>query len=104
MMRRSSAFFTAVAAAAATLGLTSPAEAAAHYRAEPAAAPMSDRLIVRDLIWKRSGTGFEAGKANSRPQVVCASFAKAAGTLRSFSIGGVPVSEEALAKCNRAAT
>lgn len=103
-MRWSNALFAAVGAAAITLGFSAPADAAAHYRAEPDAAPMTDRIVVRDVVWKRSGAGFEAGKANSRPTVVCASFAKAAGTLRSFSIAGVPVSDEALARCNRAAT
>lgn len=103
-MRWSTSMFAGVTAAAATFGFTAPAEAAAHYRAEPQVAPMTDRMVVREVVWKRSGAGFEAGKVNSRPTVVCASFAKAAGTLRSFSIAGVPVSEEALARCNRAAT
>jgi hypothetical protein len=77
-----------------------PAFAAAHYRAEPAAAPMADRFVLRDLVWTRSGGAFEAGQSKSQPRTVCASLAKQVGALKSFSIGGTPVSSGDLEKCN----
>lgn len=83
--------------AAAPLSATS---AAGFYLAEPAAAPLSDRIITRAAVWNRNGAGFVAGKGNSRHQVVCQAFAAEVGALRSFAIAGTPISDADLEKCN----
>ena len=76
------------------------AAAAPAYTAEPATAPMSDKLVLRDTVWKRSGGAFLASGSGSRPAVVCALLAKEVGQLKSFSIGGAPISPQDLEKCN----
>ncbi len=78
--------------------------AAAHYRAEPALAPMTDQIVLRDTVWQRNGGAFEAARSNSRPAVVCAVLAKQVGQLKSFSIGGAPIAPADLEKCNARAT
>ena len=79
----------------------SPAAATApHYRAEPAAPPAAERLVVRDLVWKCGPAGCVTGKSNSRPATDCAALAREVGALRSFSAGGRPLSGDELEKCN----
>ena len=79
---------------------SAPALAAGHYNAEPVNAPMEDRIILKNAVWKRSGGAYEAPQGSSRPAVICATFARKVGRLKSFSIGGKPVAEADLQKCN----
>ena len=78
----------------------SPASAAPHFQAEPAAKLAAARLVLRDTVWKCGEAGCVAGKSNSRPAVVCAVLARQVGNLRSFSIGGEAMSPAELEKCN----
>ncbi len=77
-------------------GLASPAQ----YRAEPAAAPASERVVVRDLVWKCGPAGCVTVQRGSRPAVDCSALAREIGTLRSFAVAGEPLAPEALEKCN----
>jgi len=76
------------------------APAAAQYRAEPTAAPATDKFIARDTVWTCGNGACEAAPSNSRPQVVCAAVARKLGTLRAFSVAGAPLSAEELERCN----
>ena len=80
--------------------MAAPALASSHFQAEPAVAPIVDRIVARDTIWNRNGPTFEAGKSNSRPAVVCAVFVKQVGALKSFRIAGAPIAADDLQKCN----
>lgn len=77
-------------------GLASPAQ----YRAEPAAAPASARVIVRDLVWKCGPAGCVTVQRGSRPAVDCSALAREVGALRSFAVDGSPLAPDALEKCN----
>jgi len=88
------------AAIAALALVATPAFASSHYQARPAAAPLEDRIVVKNAVWKRSGGQFEAQKTNSRPATVCATLVKKVGALESFSIAGAPISADDLQKCN----
>jgi hypothetical protein len=78
----------------------SPANAAPYFQAEPAEKLAAARLVLRDTVWKCGEAGCVAGKSNSRPAVVCAVLARQVGSLRSFRIGGEPMSSAELEKCN----
>jgi hypothetical protein len=71
-----------------------------HYRAEPASPPATERLVVRDVVWKCGAAGCVAGKSNSRANVECAALARQVGTLRTFSAGGQALPADQLEKCN----
>ena len=86
--------------AAAALIISSPAVAAGHYAAEPAAQPSEGRLIVRGTVWKLNGAVYEAAGGNSRPAIVCAALARQVGALKSFSVAGTPLGVAELQKCN----
>jgi hypothetical protein len=95
--------FTSLFAAAATAG-TAPAQASgSHYRADPAAMPAGQRLVVRDMVWRCGGGSCTSGENGSRPAVICASLAREVGQLRSFSAGGHAFDAAALESCNRRA-
>ena len=74
--------------------------AGSQYRAEPAAAPASARLIANDIVWKCGPGGCVAPQGNSRPAIDCSALAREVGTLRSFTVGGQPLDSAALGKCN----
>jgi hypothetical protein len=82
------------------LALVSAPAAAAHYRAEPASAPATDKFVARDTVWTCGNGACEAAQSNSRPQVVCAAVVRKLGTLRAFNVAGEPLSSEELARCN----
>ena len=73
---------------------------ASEYRAELATPASSNRLVVRDTVWRCAGGTCTAGKSNSRPAIACAALAREAGTLRSFTAEGSPLAPEELEKCN----
>ena len=80
------------------------AQGSAGYQLVPAAAPASgESLVASDVIWKRSGAGYVAPKATSRPAIVCAQAAKKIGKVVSFTAEGQAFDEAALAKCNEKA-
>lgn len=77
-----------------------PAFAGPHYQAQPAVAPASAKLVLRDVVWNCGDAGCVAGQSNSRPAIVCAVLAKEVGLIRSFAVAGQALSAEELDKCN----
>jgi hypothetical protein len=77
-----------------------PALAAPHFHADPAARPAGSRVVARDTIWKCGDAGCAANRGNSRPATVCASLVKEVGALRSFSVAGAAIPAQDLEKCN----
>ena len=80
--------------------VATPALAAPYFTAEPAAKPAEAKLVLRDTMWKCGDSSCTAGRSSSRPAVVCAVLVKEVGSLRSFTVEGVPLSAEELEKCN----
>ncbi len=81
--------------------IATPALAAGHYHAQPAAKPAAAKLVLRDTIWSCGDAGCAAAsQSSSRPAIVCAILVKEVGALRSFSAGGQPLTAEQLEKCN----
>lgn len=83
---------------AVTLG-ASPA-LASHYQAQPAARPAQAKIISSGTVWTCGDAGCAAGKANSRPAIVCAALVKEIGAVSSFSVAGQALSGDDLQKCN----
>ncbi|MFN3388081.1 MAG: CC_3452 family protein [Allosphingosinicella sp.] len=88
------------AGAAAVAPAPSAAAAGPHYRAETAAAPGAEKVVVRGLLWHCDGAVCVAGKGNSRPAIECAALVRKVGALRSFSVAGEALAPEALEKCH----
>jgi hypothetical protein len=74
------------------LAAATPAAAAPHYRAEPAAPVAAAQVVVRDLVWNCGAGGCVAGRSNSRPAVECAALAR--------HVGNRSLSTAELEKCN----
>lgn len=106
-MNRFVAFIAAVGTSAFLfLATASPsfAQGSVGYNIVPVVAPASgEALVSSDVIWKRSGEGYVAPQANSRPAIVCAQAAKKIGKVASFTAQGQAFDEAALAKCNEKA-
>jgi hypothetical protein len=100
MTRYLSQALLAFGSAASLVGAAVPAAAGVYYRAEPAAQPSSDRLVVRDLVWKCGVGGCVSGKSHSRAAVDCAALVRAIGAVRSFSVEGQALPADQLEKCN----
>ena len=84
-----------------SLAAAAPALAAGpNYRAELTTPASARQVIARGLLWKCSADACVAGKSNSRPANDCASLAREAGTLRSFTVQGRALSDAELQKCN----
>jgi hypothetical protein len=89
------------AAIAALAGLAASASAGTNeYRAEPAAPPSAQRLVVRDVVWNCGGGACVAMQTTSRAATDCSALAGHVGALRSFSVAGRPLAAEELEKCN----
>jgi hypothetical protein len=88
------------------LATTAPAfaQGSAGYQLVPATAPATgEAWVASDVVWKRSGEGYVAPRANSRAAIVCAQAAKKIGKVASFTADGQAFDEAALAKCNEKA-
>jgi len=99
MARTFSSTFLA-AAAAAILSSAVPGAAAASYKAEPAAAPASDHVVVRGLLWKCGADGCVTGKSTSRAAIDCAALVREIGAVKRFVVDGRELGAEELARCN----
>jgi len=101
MTRFAVPILSALSLASLSLAAAAPALAAGpYYRAELATPASSGQVTARGLIWKCSAAGCVAGKSNSRPAIDCASLAREAGALRSFTVQGRALSDADLEKCN----
>lgn len=79
-----------------------PANAAGngtYYRAELSQPVEAGVEVIRGTAWNCKGTVCVAGKANSRPAIVCQRLAGKKGDVVSFSIEGEALPAEDLAKC-----
>ena len=85
----------------ALIAVASPA-AAATYSAK-LAAPVSGRIIARDISWACSSETCQGATQESRPAVLCEGLVKRAGKVERFLVDGRAFSEAELAKCNTGA-
>ncbi len=72
----------------------------AFYRAQLVQPVEMRRTVVRGAMFMCDGTSCLGSKANSRPNIVCASFVREFGAASSFIADGKALDAEALAKCN----
>ena len=72
----------------------------AFYRAELVSPVEMRRAVVRNAMFLCDGTSCMGSKANSRANIVCASFVREFGVAASFTADGKALDAEALAKCN----
>ena len=79
-----------------------PAQAAEgpYYRAELSAPVTAAKPIVSGTVFNCAGSNCAAGKATSRPAIVCARLAKEVGEVAAFTANGKALAAEELAKCN----
>ena len=76
--------------------------AASTYSAQPAA-PASERIIARNIIWHCSPAACRGATEESRPTVLCQGLARRAGRLESFAVNGRAFGPAELERCNAAA-
>jgi hypothetical protein len=86
----------------AVLAAAVPASAAT-YAGIPAAPVSETRIVARDIVWSCGASACQGNTESSRPQVLCQSLARKAGTLSRFAVDGRAFADAELAKCNAAA-
>lgn len=84
------------------LTLAAPA-AAATYAGKPAGPAGESKIVGRDILWSLADGSYRGSTEYSRPLILCQSLAKRAGRLESFTVNGMALGAEELAKCNAAA-
>ena len=84
------------------LALTATTASAATYSAK-LAAPTSERIVARDIVWTCGADACQGATQESRPVVLCQSLAKHAGRVDSFLVDGRAMSDADLGKCNASA-
>ena len=84
------------------LALTATTASAATYSAK-LAAPTSERIVARDIVWRCGADACQGATQESRPVVLCQSLAKHAGRVDSFLVDGRAISDADLGKCNASA-
>ena len=94
-MTRTFIFLAALAAAV-------PATATS-YVGTPTAPVSETRIVARDIVWTCDPSACQGSTESSRPQVLCQSLARQAGTLSSFVADDRAFADAELAKCNAAA-
>ncbi len=83
------------------VGTATPAFAGASVYRMVAVSPVeATRIIVKDSLWSCDGNSCVASNVTSRPVVICAAAAKKIGQIESFTVNGVALSADELAKCN----
>ena len=76
------------------------APAAAHYVVIPASKVGAQTVALQGVTWRCGDEGCTAGETSSRPEIVCAAFAKKIGAVLSFAAGNRALDAAALEKCN----
>lgn len=99
---RSLMFAALLAGGIALPAATATAAGGAYYRAELASPATEARFVARDVVWACKGANCTAGQGTSRPVIMCAALAKAAGPIASFTAGGKALAADELARCNAA--
>lgn len=86
--------------AAALAPVTAGAAGGSYYRAELASPAPKAKFVARDVVWSCDGASCGAGRGTSRPLIMCASLAREAGEVKSFTVNGTPIAPEELTRCN----
>lgn len=104
-MKRPNPYALSFAASLATsfllLSNTAEAKPVTGYSAKPVAEAPAPRMVVRDMVWRRTADGRLVGsKSASRAAIVCESLVKKIGAVQSFSAQGEAFAASELAACN----
>jgi len=84
-----------------SLALVSSPAFAAGFQAETGSQPRQSRFVVRDSIWRCTGTAcVSTNETATRPAIACAALARQVGALLSFSANGRAFGAEELQACN----
>lgn len=87
-------------AALATPLAAAPASQAGHIVAQLAAPTDQARVIAGGVVFRCEGTTCTGPRSGDRPLRICTELRREVGTISGFTIGGEPVSESLLARCN----
>ena len=101
MLKLSTAALALPFLAAALAPVAAGAASGSYYRAELASPAPKAKFVARDVVWSCDGTNCVAGRGTSRPLIICASLAKEAGEVKSFTANGKAFEAEELARCNK---
>ena len=86
--------------AAAIVPAAAGAAGGSYYRAELASPAPKAKFVARDVVWLCDGANCSAGRGTSRPLIMCASLAREAGEVKSFTVNGAAIAPEELTRCN----
>ena len=86
-----------------SLMLAAATPAAASTYSAKLAAPTTERIIARDIVWNCGGNACEGATDESRPAVLCQSLARRAGKIDSFLANGRAFTRAELDTCNASA-
>lgn len=86
--------------AAALTPVAAGAAGGSYYRAELASPAPKAKFVARDVVWSCDGANCSAGRGTSRPLIMCASLAREAGEVKSFTVNGTAIAPEELTRCN----
>jgi len=100
MFKHSTAALALPILAAAFAPVGAGAAGAAYYRAELANPAPKAKFVARDVVWSCDGANCIAGRGTSRPLIMCASLAREAGEVKSFTVNGAAIAPEELTRCN----
>lgn len=100
MLKLSTAALALPILAAVLVPVAAGAAGGSYYRAELASPAPKAKFVARDVVWSCDGANCVAGRGTSRPLIMCASLAREAGEVKSFTINGAAIAAEDLARCN----
>jgi len=86
-----------------SLMLAAATPAAASTYSAKLAAPTTERIIARDIVWNCGAGACQGATEESRPAVLCQSLARRAGKVDSFLADGRAFTAAELDKCNASA-
>jgi len=86
-----------------SLMLAAATPAAASTYSAKLAAPTTERIIARDIVWNCGAGACQGATEESRPAVLCQSLARRAGKVDSFLADGRAFTATELDKCNASA-
>lgn len=66
-------------------------------------APVSGRIVARDINWACTGHSCEGATQESRPAVLCQALVKRTGRMEAFIVDGRAFSSPELTRCNSVA-
>jgi len=90
-----------LAGGAALLPATASAAGGSYYSAELASQARTGKFVAKGIVWSCEGVTCGAARGTSRPLIICASLAKEAGEVKSFTANGKAFEAEELARCNK---